>query len=278
MVSTKENSPVRQRAKKRLSQNFLIDRNVAAKIVGTAKICEGDRVIEVGPGRGILTELIASAGARLICIEIDPALSNSLEERFKDERGVKVINADALKFSFVDLGAGEEKKFKLISNLPYNISGPMLAKLIDERMVFSSMYLMFQKEVALRIVAVPGTKAYGSLSVLAQTYMDVKLLFSIPPHLFRPAPKVESTLISLIVLDAPRVEVLSEGFYKLVVRSAFAQRRKTLTNALQTLGVDKSRVLKALELSGIEPERRGETLDLKEFSALTSALATELDA
>lgn len=278
VVSIKENSPVRQRPKKRLSQNFLIDRNVAAKIVSTAKISKGDLVIEVGPGRGMLTELIAGAGAKLTCIEIDPALSNSLEERFKDASNVKVINADALKFSFLDLGAGVEKKFKIISNLPYNISGPMLAKLIDEREVFFSMHLMFQKEVALRIVAVPGTKAYGSLSVLAQTYMDVKLLFDIPPHLFRPVPKVESTLISLRVLDAPRVPVTSEGFYKLVVRSAFAQRRKTLTNALQTLGVDKKGVLKALESSGIEPKRRGETLDLEEFSVLTSALATELDA
>ncbi len=281
MVSTKESAPARQRPKKRLSQNFLIDRNVAARIIRTASVSEIDSVIEVGPGRGMLTELIVGAGAELTCIEIDPALSKALEERFKDTPGFRVINEDALKFSFVDFAQGTDKKFKLISNLPYNISGPMLAKLIDERKVFGSMHLMFQKEVAERIVAGPGTKAYGSLSVLAQTYMDVKLQFNIAPHLFRPVPKVESTLISLRVLSAPRVEVESEEFFKSVVRSAFAQRRKTLTNALQALCHDKSgkgKVLKALEACGIVPSRRGETLDLEEFSALASALALEIGA
>lgn len=284
MVSTKESAPARQRPKKRLSQNFLIDRNVAAKIIRTAQVSEADRVVEVGPGRGILTEFIVGAGAELTCVEIDPALATSLEKSFKGVANFKVINEDALKFSFVDLAAGGDKKFKLISNLPYNISGPMLAKLIDERKVFTSMYLMFQKEVAERIVAGPGTKAYGSLSVLAQTYMDVKLEFNIAPQLFRPIPKVESTLISLSVLSAPRVEVKSEEFFKSVVRSAFAQRRKTLSNALGSLCHDKAgkggkdRILKALESSGIDPSRRGETLGLEEFSRLTRALATEFGA
>lgn len=281
MGSIKELAPTRQRPKKRLSQNFLIDRNVAARIIRTALVSEEDSVIEVGPGRGMLTELIVGAGAKLICIEIDPALCASLEENFKGAANFKVINEDALKFSFVDLAAGGDKKFKLISNLPYNISGPMLAKLIDERKVFTSMHLMFQKEVAERIVAGPGTKTYGSLSVLAQTYMDVKLEFNISPKLFRPIPKVESTLISLSVLSAPRVEVGSEEFFKRVVRSAFAQRRKTLRNALGALCQDKSGkdgVLKALEAAGIEPSRRGETLDLEEFSRLAGALAMEIDA
>lgn len=278
MVSTKESAKARQRPKKRLSQNFLIDRNVAVKIVRTADIDKGDEVIEVGPGRGMLTELIVKAGAKLTCIEIDPALAGSLEKSFEGRAGFKVINADALKISFIDLGNASEKKFKLISNLPYNISGPMLAKLIDERRVFSSLHLMFQKEVAQRIVAGPGTKAYGSLSVLAQTYMDTKLEFDIPPHLFRPVPKVDSTLISFKVLDAPRVEVTSEEFYKRVVRSAFAQRRKTLANALGAIFSDKAKVLKALAAAVIEPGRRGETLDLKEFSALAAELATEFDA
>jgi 16S rRNA (adenine1518-N6/adenine1519-N6)-dimethyltransferase len=278
MDSTKEKAAENLRPKKRLSQNFLIDRNVAAKIIRTADICEGDRVVEVGPGRGMLTELIAAEKVELTCIEIDPALSAILEKRFKHARNVKIINADALKFSFVDLPAPAGKKFKFISNLPYNISGPMLAKLIGERGFFFSMHLMFQKEVAERIVASPGTKAYGSLSVLAQTYMDVALEFDIPPHLFRPVPKVESTLVSLKVLDAPRVKVVSEEFYKRVVRSAFSQRRKTLANALGAIFPDKERVLRALKTSEIESGRRGETLDLAEFSALTGALAVEFDA
>ncbi|MBE9532348.1 MAG: ribosomal RNA small subunit methyltransferase A [Proteobacteria bacterium] len=275
MDSTKEIAPTHKRAKKRLSQNFLIDRNVASKIVGTANISEGDRVIEVGPGRGMLTELIASLKVELTCIEIDPALAKSLKESFKGCSRVKVIEADALKFSFVDLKGKSEKRFKFISNLPYNISGPMLAKLIDEREVFSSLHLMFQKEVALRIVAGPGSKAYGSLSVLAQTYMDTRLEFDIPPHLFRPIPKVDSTLISLEVLDAPRVEVKNEEFYKRVVRCAFNQRRKTLANSLKALCPDKEKVLSALEASHIEPGRRGETLRLEEFSALAAKLEEE---
>ena len=157
------------RPKKRLSQNFLTDRNVAAKIVRTADLKAGDAVIEVGPGRGILTGPILEAGVELTCIEIDPGLAKSIETRFSKALSFRVLTCDVLKFSFIDLSRETHKKYKLISNLPYNISGPMLAKLIDERTAFSTMVLMFQKEVAARIVAKPATKAYGSLSVLAQT-------------------------------------------------------------------------------------------------------------
>ena len=259
------------RPKKRLSQNFLIDRNIAAKIVRTADLKAGDAVIEVGPGRGILTRPILEAGVELTCIEIDPGLAKSIETGFSKAENFRVITCDVLKFSFIDLSRETNKIYKLISNLPYNISGPMLAKLIDERTAFSMMVLMFQKEVAERIVAKPATKAYGSLSVLAQAYMDVYTEFDIAPHLFRPVPKVESTLLSFSVLDTPRIEVKNEQFFKSVVKCAFAQRRKTLLNALRAICPERERVTEALESSGIDPKRRGETLSLVEFARLTHA-------
>jgi 16S rRNA (adenine1518-N6/adenine1519-N6)-dimethyltransferase len=260
------------RPKKRLSQNFLIDRNVAAKIVRIADLKPGDPVIEVGPGRGILTGPIIEAGTELICIEIDTGLAKSIEVNFSKAKNFRVINTDALKFSFIELSNETARKYKLISNLPYNISGPMLAKLIDERAAFSMMVLMFQKEVAQRITAKPGTKAYGSLSVLAQTYMDVYREFDIAPHLFKPVPKVESTVLSFNVLEAPRIEIRNEASFKSVVKCAFAQRRKTLFNSLKSVCPDRERVSEALEASSIDPGRRGETLSIEEFAKLTDAL------
>ncbi len=257
------------RPKKRLGQNFLIDHNIAAKIVRTADIKSGDAVIEVGPGRGILTGPILEAGVELTCIEIDPGLAKSIEASFNKVLNFRVINSDVLKFSFIDLSKETGKKYKLISNLPYNISGPMLAKLIDERAAFSMMVLMFQKEVADRITAEPGTKAYGSLSVLTRAYMDVYTEFDIAPHLFRPVPKVKSTVLSLRVLDAPRIEIKNEPLFKSVVKCAFAQRRKTLLNALKAICPEKGGAKEVLELADIEPGRRGETLSLEEFGRLT---------
>ncbi len=262
---------VNHRPRKRFSQNFLVDRGAAQRIVSLAEIEEGDRVIEVGPGRGVLTRLLLDAGARVTSIEIDTALSEGLRRYFGEREGFELITKDALKFSFLDYSKKSGERFKLVSNLPYNISGPMLAKLINERAALSVMVLMFQKEVGERITAAPDTKEYGSLSVLAQTFANVTAEFDLPPGAFRPAPKVNSTVLKLRVLDAPRVEVPDYALYKRIVRGAFAHRRKTLPNTLKGLGFERGEVLAALEAAGIDPGRRGETLDLEEFSKLTLA-------
>ena len=260
------------RAKKRLSQSFLVDANIAAKIVSLARLGAEDEVIEVGPGRGVLTGLIAESKAHLTCIELDPGLSAVITERFAGDDRVVVIHADALKYSFTEHRRCARKKIKLISNLPYHISGPMLAKLLDEHDAFGFMVLMFQKEVARRIAAQPGTKAYGVLSVLTRAYMSAHIEFDIPASVFRPVPKVDSSVVSFTPLERALVGLDESALFKRVVKSAFSQRRKTLSNALKTLPFERERVSKALKAADIDPSRRGETLDLDEFIRLVRLL------
>jgi 16S rRNA (adenine1518-N6/adenine1519-N6)-dimethyltransferase len=260
------------RPKRRFSQNFLVDPNMAVKIASIVAPCPDDDVVEIGPGTGALTTALLKTGARLLCVEVDKELAERLADTFKQGERFEVIVADALEFSFTGLSKESGKRFKLVSNLPYNISGPMLAKLIDERDAFTAMALMFQKEVAERILARPGTKEYGSLSVLAQAYMDVRREFDVPPRLFRPVPAVMSTVVSLRVLPSPRVEIEDEAWFKRVVRSAFGQRRKTLLNALATLGLDRKVLEEGLSSAGIDSKRRGETLSIEEFAKLSAAL------
>lgn len=258
-------------AKKRYGQHFLIDRNVIDKIVKAAGLSPGDHVLEIGPGRGALTEAMLEAGASVLAVEVDARLAEGLREVYAG-RPLEVLTGDALKISYTELARERGVRFKAVSNLPYNISGPMLAKFLAERDAFTLMVLMFQKEVAARIAARPDTKEYGSLSVFSQVFTDVKIEFDVPAHLFVPRPKVTSSVVRLRVRDEPRVEVHDEAFFKSVVRSAFSTRRKMLPNALKTLGLGREEALAALNEAGVDPSRRGETLSLEEFSALTGAL------
>lgn len=259
--------------RKRFGQHFLTDKNLIRKIVASAGVVPGDRVLEIGPGRGALTEGLIEAGAKVTAIEVDRDLSRLLKERFPDDSTLKVIEADALKVSYAELSKAEGHRFKLVANLPYNISGPILARFLKERVAFTIMVLMFQKEVAERIASRPGTKSYGVLSVLSQAYTDVKIEFQVSRNLFSPRPKVDSSVVSFRVLDRPRVDIDDEAFFKTVVKSAFGTRRKTLLNSLKTLGFGKEGVIGALEEAGVDPGRRGETLSLDEFGALTKALS-----
>lgn len=259
------------RPKKRFGQHFLTDRNVIRKIAAVARLTPDDCVVEIGPGRGALTEELLASGARVIAIEVDRELAPLLKERFPSGR-FEVIEADALKVSLLAVSERLGKRLKVVSNLPYNISGHIVAKFINERAAISFMALMFQKEVARRLVARPGTKEYGMLSVFSQLYADLKIEFNLSKNLFFPRPEVDSSVVSFRFLDKPRVEVADEAFFSSVVKSSFTQRRKTLLNSLQQLGMDKEKLLKALELRGIDPRRRGETLSLEEFSGLASEL------
>ncbi|MBI5560276.1 MAG: ribosomal RNA small subunit methyltransferase A [Deltaproteobacteria bacterium] len=257
------------RPKKRLGQHFLIDKNVVRKIISAASIEKGDCVIEVGPGTGVLTEALLEKGASVVAIEIDRELCRKLRERFEGAENLELMEGDALKKDFTSLSRRRGKKFKVVSNLPYNISGPILVKFMEERGAFSALTLMLQKEVAVRLVALPSTKDYGILSVFARAYAIVRREFDVSPNSFRPRPRVVSTVVSLDMLPKALVRPEDEGFFKKVVKSAFGKRRKTLFNALKSLNISNADMARALSLSGIDPERRGETLSVEEFIRLT---------
>lgn len=261
--------------KKRLGQHFLIDKGVVRRIVAAAGITPEDFVIEIGPGTGALTEGLLQAGSRVTAIETDAGLAAHLKAKFIDAISagrLEIIAADALKVSFIDICKAAGTKAKAVSNLPYNISGPIMTRLINEREAFSLMVLMLQKEVAERLVAVPGSKAYGILSILSQLHADISMEFNLPPSVFFPPPKVESSVVRLVPLAAPRVPVPDEAFFRKVVVSSFSTRRKTLPNSLKPLGIDPVKVKAAIVGCNIDPNRRGETLTLEEWGRLASAL------
>lgn len=262
--------------RKRFSQNFLTDKNVAIRIIECLGLSEGDTVIEIGPGLGILTEGLLGSGARIIAIEIDRDLAVKLRERFCDCNNLEIISADALKISYKSLiacrGARPYAPTKLVSNLPYNISTPIIFKLLEERDIFSMFLFMLQKEVAQRIVSPPDTKEYGVLSVMVQLFADVKSEFDVPPSCFYPVPKVYSSVVRFNILDKPRVYLDDIDFFKKVVKASFGQRRKTLLNALKLFDIKTSQLIELFSKININPKRRGETLNLDEFAVLSREL------
>ena len=258
--------------RKRFSQNFLTDRNIAARIVNALGLKGDDAVIEIGPGLGILTDGLLESGAKVIGIEIDRDLAGGLKERFDGRNNLEIINADALKISYKELAAQRKEKLKVVSNLPYNISTPIIFKLLEEREIFSMFLLMLQKEVAQRIVSPPDNKEYGVLSVMVQLLADVKIEFDVPPSCFHPAPKVYSSVVRFNILNKPRIDVEDIAFFKKVVKASFGQRRKTLLNALKSLNIETSQLLELLNIINIDSKRRGETLTLEEFAVLSREL------
>lgn len=263
------------RAKKALGQNFLTDRNVLARIAGLVGIGPDDRVLEVGPGKGALTELLAAGCARLVAVELDNRLVPLLREKFADNQRVEIVQGDILALDLrQQLAEHGEGPWKVAANLPYNISTPVLFLLLDNRELFSRLVLMLQKEVGDRLAALPGGKEYGILSVLFRLHFDIAREFIVRPGSFHPVPKVDSAVLSFVPLGSPRTDVGNEDFFRRVVKGAFSMRRKTLWNCLRgaSLGVEEDGLASALALCGIDPGRRGETLDLEEFAALTKAL------
>ncbi len=259
--------------KKRFGQHFLKDKNIIRKIVDGAGVSKGDLVLEIGPGLGDMTSLLCERAERVIAVELDRELYSILLDKFV-ENNVEIINADALRFDIGGLFERFGRKIKVVANLPYNISTPLLFKFFEDRDYISSMTLMFQKEVADRLTAVPGTKDYGVLSIYAQLYTKPSFLFKVSPHAFTPPPKVDSAVVRLDVLKKPSVKAIDEGLMLKVVKSAFGQRRKTLSNALSSgLGLPKDDVNTALKRAGVDGSRRGETLTLEEFCNLSDVFA-----
>ena len=265
--------------KKSLGQNFLIDPNILRNIVSHANLTEESGAIEVGPGIGALTEHLARAAKKVVSFEIDQRLLPVLEDTLSPYDNVKIVHSDILKADVVKVIEEEMpgiNDIMVVANLPYYVTTPILMKLLNDRLPIRGFVVMMQKEVADRITAKPGTKEYGSLSIAIQYYCTAEVAMIVPKTVFMPQPNVDSAVIRLIKHDKPPVTVISEDFLFEVTRTSFAQRRKTILNNLQAGLQDgkkkKEMIIAALEASGIEPTRRGETLTIEEFGRLADAL------
>ncbi|WP_314914054.1 16S rRNA (adenine(1518)-N(6)/adenine(1519)-N(6))-dimethyltransferase RsmA [Streptococcus constellatus] len=268
--------------KKSFGQNFLTDTNILQKIVDTAEIDKHVNVIEIGPGIGALTEFLAENAAEVMAFEIDERLMPILADTLQEFENVKIINEDILKSDLqarIKEFSNPELPIKVVANLPYYITTPILMHLIESRIPFSEFVVMMQREVADRISAQPNSKSYGSLSIAVQYYMTAKVAFIVPRTVFVPAPNVDSAILKMTRRDKPAVEVKDEPFFFKVSKASFTHRRKTLWNNLTScFGKSdeiKTRLENALNNADLSPNVRGEALDLQEFSRLSDSLYDE---
>lgn len=253
--------------RKRLGQSFLEDLNIIQRIVALAEPAEDETIVEIGAGLGFMTEELAKRAGRVIAIEVDPRLAAILRERFTGQDRVEVVQMDVLKYDFSS--ACPEGKIKVVGNIPYQISSPILFRLLDFRWSISSMILMFQKELADRIAAPPGTKEYGIPSVIVAKYTRAVSEMTVPPTCFYPVPDVVSSVLRIIVRQETNLP--DEALFAKIVRAAFARRRKTLWNNLRQAGLSEEMVDRVFVRSGIDRTRRAESLSVEEFSLLTKA-------
>lgn len=256
------------RPKKSLGQHFLKDPHYLKKIADAARINPEDQVLEIGPGLGHLTRELAARAKKVIALELDERLIPRLGEEFSEAARIEIVHADALAYQYETLSG----RWKVVANLPYYISTPIIQKLLQFREKFTTLTLMLQKEVAERIAAPPGGREYGYLSVLVQLYTEARLEFIVPPGAFTPQPEIDSAVITLVVRDAPAVAVRDEHFFFRLVKAAFSQRRKTLRNAIRQLGLPKERTDQVLSATGIDLSRRAETLSVGDFGTLADFL------
>lgn len=265
---------------KSLGQNFLTDKNIIDKIIEKSGIGKNDLVIEIGPGIGVLTAAAACEAGKVIAVEIDRNLIPILRETLSAYDNIEIINSDILKTDLkaileqnTDIGGQKRSGVKILGNLPYYITTPIIMKLLEDRVPADSITIMLQKEVADRIKASPGTKAYGALSVAVQYYCTVSHVANAPKEIFVPQPKVDSTVIRLDIRKEKPVVLNSEEAFFTVVKAGFGQRRKTLLNSLTGVyGLTKDEIAAVMATAGIDPVRRAETLSLDEFAALANAL------
>lgn len=256
---------------KSLGQNFLIDESVLTDIVEGAEVNDEDLVIEIGPGVGSLTAKLLCKAKKVVSMELDNDLIPILQTELGEEPNFKLIHNDALKVDFNEI-IGEEKSVKLVANLPYYVTTPIIARLLKEDYKFKSLTIMIQKEVAERIDAEPNCKEYGALSLMVQYYCNTKIVRRVAPSCFIPRPKVDSIVIRLDKLSEPRVNVKDEKLMFDIIRNSFNMRRKTLWNGIKFLGLPKENLELAFEKAGIDPKRRGETLSLEEFAKLADEI------
>ena len=254
---------------KRLGQHFLIDTNIVRKIVALAELEPSDHVLEIGPGRGILTEALCHAAGRVTAVEVDSRLHAYLESRRAELPNVELVCEDALSYPVESLPVGTV----VVANLPYYISTPLLFKLLDQRGRFPRMVLMLQAEVADRLVARPGRSDYGVLSVMAQYAAEITNAFRVSASCFRPSPDIASAVMLLRTSERTRLNPQKEVVFRRLVRAAFAHRRKTLINSLRDEGYELHPVAEALQRLDMASTRRAETLSVEDFLRLARALA-----
>lgn len=264
---------------KSLGQNFITDRGVIEKIAEGAGIAEGDLVIEIGPGIGVLTAEAAKYAAKVVAIEIDKKLIPILEETLSDYDNVEVINQDVLKTNLNEIIEEQRRAcsfsadVKIIGNLPYYITTPIIMSILENSVDAESITIMMQKEVADRIKASPGNKIYGAISVAVQYYCEVEQVASVPKEVFVPRPKVDSSVLKLSVRKKKPVELIDEKSLFACIKAGFGQRRKTLLNSLTGVyGTSKDDVRAILEMAEIDPARRAETLNIQEFATIANGV------
>jgi 16S rRNA (adenine1518-N6/adenine1519-N6)-dimethyltransferase len=264
--------------KKWLGQNLLVDPHYLQAIVDAADVQPGEPIVEVGAGFGQLTEALRDRGARVWALEIDWGFVRLLTKRFAQVSEIVVIPSDALEYDFRGL-AESVGRLRVVANLPYSVSSRLVFRFVENRDIFRSLHILLQREVAERLVAPPGTKEYGILSVLLGVTAEVQLLFQVPPAAFYPVPAVTSTLVRVMFPDVPPVDVANMGLLILLVKAAFGRRRKTLRNTLEAVrfpGVTSELVRAAATDAEIELGRRGETLSPREFARLADAVDVRL--
>ena len=254
-------------ADKKLGQNFLISPGILQAIVYAARLGPGDTVLEVGPGIGTLTQGLAETGCQVVAVELDRRLISVLSKTLEGYDNVRIVHGDVLKLDL--LATVEAPRFQLVANLPYYITTPIIMRMLEERLPIDRLVTMVQLEVAQRMVAKPGGKDYGALSVAVQYYSEPSIVTEVPPDSFFPAPAVTSAVIRCDVREKPPVDIVDERLFFRIVKAAFGQRRKMLSNALRATGA--TDIPAWLERAGIDGNRRGETLSLQEFAALTNA-------
>lgn len=257
---------------KKLGQNFLIKRGIVDEIVHAAELTVGEPVLEVGPGIGTLTQGLAQSGADVTAIELDRRLLEVLDTTLASYDNVRIIHGDVLKLDVPTIM--NHKPFKVVANLPYYITTPIIMSLLESKLPIERLVVMVQKEVALRMIAKPGTKDYGALSVAVQYYTEPDIVLDVPPKSFLPAPAVTSSVIRCVLRDKPPVDVIDEKLFFCVVKAGFAQRRKTFSNTMKTTGLTRDRIEELLAKANIDGQRRGETFTLQDFADVANAWAT----
>lgn len=261
---------------KKFGQNFLIDDSVLSGTVEAAGVTKDDTVLEIGPGIGTMTQYIAESAGKVIAVEIDRMLIPILADTLSDYDNVKVINQDILKVDIEKIVEEENggRPIKVVANLPYYITTPILMRLLESELPIESITVMVQKEVADRMAEKPGSKDYGALSLAVQYYTEPSMVQVVPPGCFIPQPGVDSAVIHLKCHKEPPVDVIDSKFMFSIIRAAFAQRRKTLSNGVTNgnLGISRDQVVEALEKMGHNPSVRGEKLSLQEFAELSNIL------
>ncbi len=265
-----------------LGQNFLTDEGILRRIGRAADIDSNDVILEIGPGLGSLTAVLAESAGCVVAVEIDKRLIPVLHSNLIGYRNVNIINDDILKIDVhkelmphMKNEDGSERRLKIVANLPYYITTPVIMKLLESGVKAECMVFMVQKEVADRMAAAPGGKDYGALSVAVQYYSRPSVVMQVHPHSFVPQPDVDSAVVKLELYKTPPVELLDKDLFFRVVKAAFGQRRKTLVNALNNasyLGLDKEKITELLEKTGIDMKQRGETLSIQQFAQLSNLI------